>query len=79
MNKKTVVDRRQFLCAHIIENMPDSSALRRELLESILVTLPTNNPIRANAAVLLHHMDQFDDAQASLPFDGNGSFKGDRK
>jgi len=68
----------EFLCRHTLRNLPDSSSLRRELLEGVLAALPVDNAVRDEAAVLLHHMNEFDSAQRRLQLELPGD-KGNTK
>lgn len=71
----------EFLCRHTIKNLPDSSSLRRQLLDGVVAALPAVNETRSEAATLLHHMSEFDDAQSrlALDFDAKLTFGKDGK
>jgi hypothetical protein len=68
----------EFNALWILQHMPDSSAMRRKLLQNIQATVTDKtSPIRRKAHEMLAALDVFDAEQRSLPFqqltqDGNG-------
>lgn len=77
----------EFNSAWIIENLPDSSAMRRKVLQNILSGIDNHkSDVWLKARQLLASMDVFDAEQRNLPFttqpnrrDGNGNSEGGGK
>jgi hypothetical protein len=68
-NRTTKPRPRDFLCVHQIEHLPDSSELRRKLLEGVIDALPREHRIRAVAFLMLKHLNDFDREQRQLALD----------